>query len=113
VSNPASPEYKLVAAESIRSKIRRFAQIALHAGRQGAFRVDLYTVQRLLVTCPLEWGDPLYRLRAMDLMVYHGISEILNVHYAVDETRRIVYLMEVALMPKAGFGQDPSSDSDQ
>lgn len=103
MSDQASPDFKLVAAEYVRSQIKRLGQVALRAGQQQAFEADLDAAQHRLTTSPLEWGDPIYRLHAMGLTMYHAMSDFLNVHYAVDEARRIVYLKEVTLMPDAGF----------
>ena len=41
---------------------------------------------------PLSWGDPLYRLPALGLVVYHRLFEEFDVNYAVDESNRVVYL---------------------
>ncbi len=42
---------------------------------------------------PLTWGDPQYRLQHMGLSTYLRLHAMLRVFYAVDEQRRIVYVM--------------------
>jgi hypothetical protein len=54
---------------------------------------------------PAEWGDPLYRLRHLGLVVHRARVTFFYVSYAVDETRRIVYVMKVIAV--AGEAFDP------
>src|SRR5215471_710479 len=104
MSDQPSPTFQLIVSERILNQIKEWIQAALLSRRQAAFRADLEAVKQYLTTRPLEWGDPLYRLTVMNLLIHHGMSQFLNVHYGVDEERRIVYFKDVELMPKVKFG---------
>lgn len=99
MSDQPSPAYRVVAAERVRNQIKYWARAAMRADIMEAFEANLEAMFDHLAHRPLTWGDPLYRLRAMKLLVCHGMTHHLNVYYAVDELRKIVYLQEIRLLP--------------
>jgi hypothetical protein len=106
MSEQPSPKYRLVAADQILQRMRLWTRQAINVGKHLEFEADLKAVQHHLTVRPWEWGDPLYRLHTMGVTIYHAMSAFLNVHYGVDEVRRIVYLKDVTLMPRADFGPE-------
>ena len=80
----------------------------LSAGVKASSILDaLKFINHKLTTDPVSWGDPLYPLRNVGLRMYRGLRRPLQVHYAVDEVRRLVYVKAVALL--FGFGGDQAS----
>lgn len=63
-------------------------------------------IHQRLSKSPSDWGDPLYRLPHLQLMLYRGTHTPLNVIYALDEQRKLVYLTEVWPMPGQGYTQE-------
>jgi hypothetical protein len=53
----------------------------------------LRVIDQHLATEPLGWGEAQYRLRHMGLSTYLRLHAMFRVFYAVDEQRRIVYVM--------------------
>jgi hypothetical protein len=106
MSQGSSPAYRVVAADRILRLLDSWTGRAFRAGFGMAFLESLRAVVHKLENRPLEWGDPLYRLPAMNLLIHHAMSNFLNVHYGVDEERRIVYLKDVELRSQVRFGPD-------
>lgn len=79
---------------------------AVRLGTLADLETAMKTIHQRLRTAPSDWGDPLYRLRHLDLMLYRGTHSPLNVHYAVDEQRKLVYLTQVWPMPGHGYTQE-------
>jgi hypothetical protein len=96
--------YRLSTSEHIRGQIRALGVRFFRAHRDEEFKLHLDTVVNKLQTQPLEWGDPQYRLRGLELLMCHAYTQ-LRVYYGVDERNRIVYIKEVLLMPNIGLGE--------
>src|SRR3712207_4415680 len=84
-----------------------WAERAADAGTHDQFLDMLRTIHESLATAPLDWGDPLYRLGQVGLVVCHRIYSALHVNYAVDEGKRVVYLREIRLAPERPLGASP------
>jgi hypothetical protein len=52
---------------------------------------------------PLEFGDPAYRLKALNLDVRAAIVEPLSVQFADHEDLRIVFVMRIQGLSRFGF----------
>jgi hypothetical protein len=78
---------------------------AIQSGIEEEFSSALKWIHQRLSKSPLKWGDPLYRLRHLELDLYRGTHTPLNVVYAVDEQRKLVYLTQVWPMPGHGYTQ--------
>jgi hypothetical protein len=72
-------------------------QAKIGRGQQfvSAFRQIVLRLQRE----PLEFGEPLYRLPALRLLVRQGAISPLVVDYAVHEDNPLVFISRVALLP--------------
>lgn len=60
---------------------------------------DLRTVADKLADDPLRWGDPLYNYHYLDLTLYRILLNLIQVEYAVDPVRRIVYIKDIIPLP--------------
>jgi hypothetical protein len=49
---------------------------------------------------PLGWGDPLFSLHHLDLLIMRGLHPLLQVQYAVHQVERIVFIQ--SLRPRPG-----------
>ena len=65
---------------------------AIQAGRGAPFLAAFRQIVERLRKDPLVFGEPLYRLKALQLEIRQGIVLPLVVDYAVDEQRRLVYI---------------------
>jgi hypothetical protein len=103
----AGAPYKLIFFQNAREQVRLWAEKAARLGMARPFAATLRTLQHKLTVEPLTWGDPQYHYRQLGLLVYRGYQDLLYVHYAVDEPRRIVYVKNVKLQPGHPLNQEP------
>jgi hypothetical protein len=87
--------------------LRTWLQDASGLGIRPQYEGALRALTQNLANRPLEWGDPQYRLRHMKLLVLHRLEPLFQAHYAVDEERRIVYLMQVSPRPGSPLDRGP------
>jgi hypothetical protein len=106
-SSHPEPQFRISCAEIIQNKILELHHLAALHGRAEELLTALKVMKEKLTKEALTWGDPLYPLRAMKLLAHQGVQGPLQVLYAVDEQRRIVYVTEVP--PLFGFPL-PSKD---
>jgi hypothetical protein len=99
--------YKVVWSQQTREQVHRWANKAADLGMRDQYLAALRAILQKMADQPLTWGDPLYRLHQLGLVVYRGLYPPLRVHYAADESRRIVYVKEVDLLPGSPPGQGP------
>lgn len=52
---------------------------AIQLGVQKEFSASLKWIHKRLTTAPLDWGDPLYRLPYLELLLLRGTRAPLNV----------------------------------
>jgi hypothetical protein len=88
-------------------RMKGLAKRAVALGLAEQFREDLQQIQQKLLTESMTWGDPIYRLRHLGLVVHHRLEATMQILYAVDEQRRIVYVKEIKLRPDHPLGQEP------
>lgn len=53
---------------------------------------------RRLSTDPLVFGNPIYTTAHLRLQVFNGVAPPLVVHFAVDQARKIVYILGFRLL---------------
>jgi hypothetical protein len=102
----AGSTWELVFFEIVRRQLRAWANQAADLGLRDQYAEALRTMVARLEADPTAWGDPQYRLRHLDLMVYRGFATFFYATYAVDEVRWIVYVSQV--IPVPGRGLDSS-----
>lgn len=105
MERPETP-YRVDYAGQYLRQLENLVKQAVHLGTYADFASTVRTIHQRLRTAPLEWGDPLYRLRYLGLLVHRGTHTPLNVIYAVDEMRKLVYLTQVWPMPGHGYIQE-------
>ena len=93
-SGPA--RYRLVVSGAVRGDLLRLADLAAAMG-VTTFRNDLLEIAARLTADPNGWGDPLYTLHQLGVVVCHRLLRDLHVNYGIDETRRLVYLRWIRL----------------
>jgi hypothetical protein len=99
----SGPLYKVVYAENQRRAVRLYGTRAARRGILGAYLDAIRAMHEHLTVDPVAWGDPQNRLRHLGLLLCHRIEGPLRIHYAVDKTRRIVYLRTIQPMPGQGL----------
>ena len=104
--NNFAGSYKFVCSGEQREQLKTWAVRAATRGIAAEYAAALKTVYHQLTTDPLTWGDPWYRLDYLGLQVYQRACTPLHVSYAVDATRRIVYIRKFTLLSGSGLEQD-------
>ena len=101
------PPFQVSNSQRVAEQTRELGQLAATRGAGALFAAAVRTIHERLESAPLEWGEPRYHLRAMGLLVCHAIHAMLHVSYAVDEARRIVYILAIEPVPHGLLDQDP------
>jgi hypothetical protein len=97
--------YRIACPSPILAQLRAWGAAAIDRGEGAAYTDALKFINHRLTTDPASWGDPLYPLRKAGLTMYRGLRKPLQVHYAVDETRRLVFVKAFTLVFGFGGGQ--------
>jgi len=85
-------QYKVRVSNRELEKLRRWGQWAAETGVLNDYLVALKTVNYRLAFEPLEWGEPKYTVRKMNLAVRFGTFKMLNVWYGVHLQRPLVFV---------------------
>ncbi len=101
---PPQDYFKIIWSDKNRETVRTLGKKANQLGLKKEFLQSINEITKRLTADPLDWGDPLYRLKAMDLILCHGISSLLYIFFGVDEDRRLVFVQDILPMP--GFELD-------
>jgi hypothetical protein len=72
--------------------LKRFHDGAMKQGRGGLFLAAFRFIVQRLRTDPLVFGEELYRLPALKLIVRQAVVSPLVVDYAVDDERPLVFI---------------------
>ena|SRR6266851_5678222 len=90
--------YRVVGAELVGNTLRGLKRLADVTGEGSTFLASAKAIVERLTTNPLEFGEPRFDLQHLQLQVRVGVYGNLSVQFAVDEQRRIVYLLNVILL---------------
>jgi hypothetical protein len=74
--------------------IQRLVNKALALGYGQQFATELRAITDKLERTPRDWGDPLFPLHALQLMVYRGIHARLAITYGVHDRLPIVFIRD-------------------
>jgi hypothetical protein len=88
----ASEPFRVVYPASVRQQLQEWESRATIGDLRAALAYALKEIDRQLSNGPLAWGEASYRLHRLGLVVGHGFHARMEVRFAVDETRRIVYV---------------------
>src|SRR5271169_5459905 len=90
--------YRLACPAPVLAQLRAWGAAAVARGEGAEYVSALEFINHKLTNDPANWGDPLYPLRKVGLTMYRGLRRPLQVHYAVDETRRLVFVKSFTLL---------------
>lgn len=98
--------YRISFAGRSKEQLNGLRAQAIQLGIKKEFLSAIKWIHQRLSAAPSKWGDPLYRLRYLELDLYRGTHTPLNMVYAVDEQGKLVYLTQVWPMPGHGYTQE-------
>jgi hypothetical protein len=90
--------YRVACPLPVLAQLKAWGASAVSRGEGTEYVEALNFINHKLTTDPAGWGDPLYPLRKVGLMMRRGLHRPLQVHYAVDETLRLVFVKSFALL---------------
>jgi len=90
--------YKVQPVGSVGADLRRFHKQLMHHGKGAAFRNVVREVYGRLRSDPRAFGETLYRLPALKLLVHQGIISPLVVTYGVHDELPLVFIHVVKLL---------------
>jgi hypothetical protein len=99
MSESRGPVYEVSFTPKDLEQLRVWGEAAERRGIKGVYAEALKTIREKLATEPLSWGDPLYRLHHLRLLVCHRFYWIFSISYGVDEERHLVHVKECKLNP--------------
>jgi hypothetical protein len=103
---PASPPpYRVSCPEALRQQLRTWGERAIHLGIGQQYLEALRFVWRRMSTDPLVWGDPVFNLHNLDLLVLRGANPMLYVQYAVHQVERVVFVTSLHLPATSPLNQ--------
>jgi hypothetical protein len=84
--------YKVIMSEQTKAKLKQLHLQALQSGTGQQFLDALRQIVTQLRAAPLTFGEPLYRLPALRLLVRQGMIAPVIVDYAVHESQPLVFI---------------------
>jgi hypothetical protein len=94
--------YKVVPVATVKTDLRRFYKQQLEEGQGAAFLDILRRVYEKLRTKPHDFGEALYHLPALKLLVHQGVISRLVVTYGVHDEHPLVVIRGVQLLSSPG-----------
>jgi hypothetical protein len=76
--------YRVDYAGQYRRQLEDVINQAIRLGTLADLEATVKAIHQQLSTTPMEWGDPLYHLHYLELLLFRGTHTPLNVIYAVD-----------------------------
>jgi hypothetical protein len=92
MAEPAKGPYRVIYSENLRAQLREWGHEAVRLGCGLQYAEVLRTIDSKLVSEATTWGDPQFRQRHLQLVVYRGIHSVFRVSYAVHETEPLVFV---------------------
>ena len=99
--------YRIDAPGVVLDHIRVLSLRAVRKGMLARLTSALRELTEGLSADPVAWGDPLYFYPSLRMLLYQRALGPIHVLYAVDETRRIVYLRQILAFPLGGLESVP------
>ncbi len=90
--------YEIIVSQPIKQRIKEFHQQAILNGKGHEFLNSLRIIHRRLQQDPTNFGEPVYRLPALRLLIYHVIVSRVVVDYGVNEEKPLVFLKGVQFL---------------
>jgi hypothetical protein len=92
--------FRAIYSGTLRQRVERLLIEAKSVGFVGPIKEALLQLHEIMERDPIGLGEPLYRLKHADLTVYAVVRRYLAVNYAVDEDRKLAYVMRFSLSGK-------------
>jgi hypothetical protein len=92
--------FRVIYSGTWRQRVERLLIAAKSAGFVREIKNGFAELHHIMERDPIGFGEPLYRLKHVGLTVYVVARRYVAVNYAVDEDRKIVYVMMFALNGK-------------
>src|SRR5262249_11355646 len=105
MAETTSDPFRVVYPERLREQLRRSGSEAVRLGVGARDAEALRAITGKRDREPLAWGDPQFRQRHFGLVIYRGLHSVFRVSYAVDESRRIVYVRPWEILPDRTLGE--------
>src|SRR5262245_7044429 len=93
------PSFRVVYPARVRDQLQEWGRSASSQELRASLAEAMTDIDRRLATDPLTWGEPSYRLHRLGLVVCHGFHARIQVRFAVDQARGIVYVAWFKLLP--------------
>jgi hypothetical protein len=93
-----APTYELIISGQQAQRIYALHDDALEKGLGQQFVDALKVINQQLQTNPVAFGDPLYPLPALKLIVYIRAVFPIAIDYGVHQEKRLVFVRSVRLM---------------
>jgi hypothetical protein len=93
--------WKIIGSELVLRSIRALQRWAAREGWGGEMLRVLREIRDRLLSDPKEFGEPLYHLDALSLEIRTASVRPLIIEFGVHETRPLVFIQEVKLLPKS------------
>jgi hypothetical protein len=104
MSSPRAP-YRVVCSEVLRQQLRQWGERAHRIGIGQEYAIALRDIWERLSNDPLTWGDPLFNLHHLDLLVFRALHPTLQVQYAIHQVERIVFVQSIVPRPGSPFNE--------
>jgi hypothetical protein len=85
-------QYRVVMSKQTENRLKELHAKAAQTGTSHRFMAAMRRIVERLRTDPLVFGEPLYRLPSLKLMVRHAAIHPLVVAYAVHEEQPLVFI---------------------
>jgi hypothetical protein len=105
MTGQSPPPFTLIISGYIGSELDRLGRKAASLQLLEPYLAALRTMHESLSHDPANWGEYKNHLPDLALNVYHRVQGMISIHYAVDESRRRVYVTRVAPLPSSPLGQ--------
>ncbi len=93
--NGEPARYEVIVSKQVGSVIKQLHQQAAQRGEGQQFLTALRTIHHRLHEEPQAFGEPLFHLPALKLLIYQAIVAPLVVHYALHQERPLVIVRSV------------------
>jgi hypothetical protein len=90
--NGHSSEFRVTMSGNSATSLKQFHSRAIARGVGNKLLAAFRIIEQRLRTDPIALGEPLYRLAALELIVYQAVVSPLVVDYAVHEGQRLVFI---------------------
>ena len=94
-----NPSYEVHCSALVAQALKDLQRKASQAGVGEQVLSAIKAIHERLANAPLEFGEPLYQLHTLKLLVRVGIMSPLVVEYAVYEEAPLVFLRGVKALP--------------